>query len=201
VSTAAKQALLALLIVANAAPPAVAQLQLATIRGLVLDLEGAPVVGATVDLTDPLGGIVDSRAADAAGRFTFAAVAPGRYTLRIALDQWQPIDHPLIVEAALPVDVTLRLSLRTSVDVIVDEGMAPAPAAMRASIGGESIAQVPIRTIARGIQDVVATLPGWATEDNGLLHVRGTDDGFLYVIDGVPVYERLDQLNGLGPDL
>ena len=47
----------------------------------------------------------------------------------------------------------------------------------------------------------MATLPGWSSEDNGLLHVRGTDDGFLYVFDGVPVYERLDQLSGLGPDL
>ncbi len=58
-----------------------------------------------------------------------------------------------------------------------------------------------MRTIAKGLQEAVATLPGWATEDNGLLHVRGIDDGFLYVIDGVPVYERLDQLSGLGPDL
>ena len=199
--TLATQAFLCLLVLASAAAPAVAQLQLATVSGLVLDVDDLPVAGATVDLTDPLGGIVESRAADASGRFTFAAVAPGRYTLRIAFEQWQPIDHLLIVEAALPVEVTLRLSLRTSVDVVVDEGMAPGSPARRASIAGESIAQVPIRTIARGIQDVVATLPGWATEDNGLLHVRGTDDGFLYVIDGVPVYERLDQLNGLGPDL
>ena len=53
--------------------------------------------------------------------------------------------------------------------------------------------------MARGVQDAVATLPGWATEDNGLLHVRGVDDGFLYVIDGVPVYERLDPLSGHRP--
>ena len=52
----------------------------------------------------------------------------------------------------------------------------------------------------RSLQDAVATLPGWATEDNGLLHARGVDDGFLYVIDGVPVYERLDALNGIAPD-
>jgi len=51
------------------------------------------------------------------------------------------------------------------------------------------------------MQEAIATLPGWSTEDNGLLHVRGTDDGFLYVVDGVPVYERLDQLSGLAPDL
>jgi hypothetical protein len=30
--------------------------------------------------------------------------------------------------------------------------------------------------------------------------VRGVDDGFLYVIDGVPVYERLDGLFGVAPD-
>src|SRR5262249_9157986 len=40
----------------------------------------------------------------------------------------------------------------------------------------------------------------WAAEDNGILHARGEDDGFLYVIDGVPVYERLDPLFGLAPD-
>jgi hypothetical protein len=192
-------ALLVLLLAVAAPSAATAQLQLAVVRGIVLDVDGAPVAGAVVDLTDPLGGVVDSRTADTGGRFTFPAVAPGRYTLRIALQQWQPIEHPLTIDAALPVDVNLRLSLRTSVDVVVDQ--APGSPASRAAIAGESIAAVPLRTMARGVQDVVATLPGWATEDNGLLHVRGTDDGFLYVLDGVPVYERLDQLNGLGPDL
>jgi len=85
--------------------------------------------------------------------------------------------------------------------VIVDYGgQADSPAA-RASIAAESIAQIPVRNLNRGVQDAVATLPGWTTEDNGLLHVRGIDDGFLYVVDGVPVYERLDLLNGIGPDL
>ncbi len=81
------------------------------------------------------------------------------------------------------------------------EGARPAASiATRTSLGAESIARAPTRTGARRLQDVVATLPGWATEDNGLLHSRGVDDGFLYVIDGVPVYERLDQTSGLTPD-
>jgi outer membrane receptor protein involved in Fe transport len=194
--------LLWLLLLATAgASPASAQLQLAAIHGVVLDVDGAAVAGAIVDLTDPLGSVIASRSADSSGRFTFASVAPGRYALRIALSQWQPIEHALTIEAALPVEVTLRLSLRTSVDVVVEESGTPGSPARRTAIAGDSITQVPLRTIARGVQDVIATLPGWATEDNGLLHVRGTDDGFLYVIDGVPVYERLDQLNGLGPDL
>ena len=86
-------------------------------------------------------------------------------------------------------------------DALVVEARRPNPSvASRASIGGDSLDRVPARTRSRGLQDAVATLPGWATEDNGLLHSRGVDDGFLYVIDGVPVYERIDQLFGIAPD-
>ena len=101
---------------------------------------------------------------------------------------------------ACPSSVTLRLPPAFR-DAVVVEGARPAPSiATRTSLGAESIARTPGRAGARRLQDVVATLPGWATEDNGLLHSRGVDDGFLYVVDGVPVYERLDQTSGLAPD-
>ena len=60
--------------------------------------------------------------------------------------------------------------------------------------------RAPIRISSRGLQDAIATTPGWATEDNGLLHARGVDDGFLYVVDGVPMYERMDSAHGIAPD-
>jgi TonB-dependent receptor-like protein len=34
-----------------------------------------------------------------------------------------------------------------------------------------------------------------ATENNGLVHVRGVDDGILYVLDGVPIADRLDAVS------
>ena len=85
--------------------------------------------------------------------------------------------------------------------IVDDTNSSPTRRPRARRLRGESIARIPVRTIASGVQEAVATLPGWATEDNGLLHVRGIDDGFLYVIDGVPVYERLDPLNGMGPPL
>jgi hypothetical protein len=42
------------------------------------------------------------------------------------------------------------------------------------------------------LQKVVATTPGWRTEHDGLTHVRGVDDGILYIVDGIPVTDRLD---------
>jgi outer membrane receptor protein involved in Fe transport len=182
------------------AVPAAAQLQLATVRGVLVDPAGQPLPGATIDLTDPLGAVVASRTSDAAGRFDFARVTQGRYTLRASLRGFDSLLHPLNIESALPINLTLSMTLRTSVSVVVDEGMRSDSPTTRVSVAGPSIDAVPVRAITKGLQEVIATLPGWATEDNGLLHVRGTDDGFLYVIDGVPVYERLDQLSGLGPN-
>ena len=72
--------------------------------------------------------------------------------------------------------------------------------ATRTTIAGDAVRRAPIRISSRGLQDAVATTPGWATEDNGLMHARGVDDGFLYVVDGVPMYERMDSAHGVAPD-
>jgi outer membrane receptor protein involved in Fe transport len=104
----------------------------------------------------------------------------------------------LTVEAALPLEVVVRLPPRVTEAVQV-EGVVN-PGSTRFSLAGSSLASVPVRIRGRSLQDAIATLPGWSTEDNGLLHTRGVDDGFVYVIDGVPVYERLDALNGIAPD-
>jgi outer membrane receptor protein involved in Fe transport len=96
--------------------------------------------------------------------------------------------------------MTIRIPAVVS-DAFTVVGNQPGEATLRGSIAGESLEAIPVRSRGRGLQDAVATLPGWMTEDNGLLHSRGVDDGFLYVIDGVPVYERMDALHGFAPDL
>ena len=44
------------------------------------------------------------------------------------------------------------------------------------------------------LQELVATVVGWSAGDNGLLHARGVDDGFLFVADGIPLSDRIDSL-------
>ncbi len=191
---------IAAVLVLTLATPAVAQLQLARVSGVVVDANGQPMPSVVIELTDPLGSILDTQSSDRSGRFSFAAVTMGRYSLWARPSGVEPLVHSLRVADALPIEVTLQFPLRTALAVVVDEVITFDSPAARMSIAAETIEQVPIRNGAKGLQDVVATLPGWATEDNGLLHVRGIDDGFLYVIDGVPVYERLDQLSGVAPD-
>lgn len=194
-------ALGAALALAVAAVPASAQLQFARLEGLVLDSAGRPVSQATVALTDPLGAELRTAVTDPAGRFVLTDIAPGRYLLRAGRPGASPHDVPLDVEGAWTRTITVRLPLSFRDTLDVQASVPIESVATRASVGGDSIDALPIRNRTRGLQDLVATLPGWATEDNGLLHSRGVDDGFLYVVDGIPVYERLDQTFGLAADV
>lgn len=176
-----------------------AQLQLASVTALVVDDRG-PVANATVALTDPLGAELLVVVTDGSGRATFGAVSSGRYLLKTRAPASEPFELPLVVSGALPIEVTIRIPSAVT-DAITVHGAPLDDGAVRRSLAAESVTRIPVRARGRAMQDAITTLPGWSSEDNGLLHVRGIDDGFLYVIDGVPVYERLDALSGLAPDL
>ena len=46
----------------------------------------------------------------------------------------------------------------------------------------------------RGIEAIVASVPGFATDDNGRLHPRGSESQVQYVIDGVPITDNLSAI-------
>jgi hypothetical protein len=136
-----------------------------------------------------------------AGEFGLTNVAPGTYSLRADAPPLWALLQTLTVGGALPVQVELRMSAVLAEQIVV-QGEQPGPdsTTTRITLAGDAVRRAPARLRSRGLQDAIATTPGWATEDNGLLHVRGVDDGILYVVDGVPVYERLDGLFGVSPD-
>jgi hypothetical protein len=180
---------------------ATAQLQRTRIDGLVVDPSGVPVAGAVVVLADPLGGELRRVESSSSGAFAVIDVAPGRYALRARAHDVLSSPVSVSLEDGLPLYVVVRLSPAFREAVTVEGARTSLPVASRASLAGDSLTRMPLRQRSHGLQDAVASLPGWATEDNGLLHSRGVDDGFLYVVDGVPVYERMDQTSGLAPDV
>jgi outer membrane receptor protein involved in Fe transport len=176
------------------------QQQSAIVRGLVSDANGQPVAAAMVILFDRLGSQIASTQTESSGRFRLTDVPPGTYSLVAELPPQRSIARLITVQAALPLDVDLTLTARAAESVIVQGGTEAPAVTTRMTIAGEALRQVPSRLPSRGVPQVLATLPGWASEDNGLLHVRGVDDGVLYVEDGVPVYDRMDTLSGIAPD-
>jgi hypothetical protein len=191
-----------LLLLATAPPAAFAQLQLATIDGVVTTPDDRPAAGAAVALLDRLGNTVRSTVSSVDGKFRIAGVQPGSYSIRAEAAPFRAEVRDLQVGAALPVTVNLRMSAVAAEQVLVRASALPESGATstRVTFGGETLRDAAPRVRTRGLQDVLATVPGWGSEDNGLLHVRGVDEGVLYVVDGVPWYERFDSLFGVAPD-
>lgn len=181
---------------------ALAQLQLATIDGIVTTPDDVPAGGVAVTLLDRLGNVVRSAESSPDGKFRIAGVQPGSYSMRADATPLRAEVRDIQVGGALPVTITLRLSAVAAEQVLV---RAPALAesgatSTRVTLGGDTLRDAAPRVRTRGLQDVLATVPGWGSEDNGLVHVRGVDEGVLYVVDGVPWYERFDGLFGVAPD-
>ena len=175
--------------------------QSTVIRGVVLDATGAPAAGADVLLLDRLGLRIAAALTGTGGEFAVRGVPFGTYTIVAELGSQRSRARIVAVESALPITLELRLVPGVSETVVVQTDLPSAPSvAVRTTLAGEAVRGTPGRLRNRGVQQALATLPGWASEDNGLLHVRGVDDGFLYVEDGIPVYDRIDSTFGIAPD-
>ncbi len=182
------------------ASPAHAQLQLSVVSGRVLGPDGAPMRKARVALLDPLGQIVASVTSDDAGRYRLRSVAPGIYHLEAEAPALRSQVQRLTLLDGLPVEVDLQLSPHASESVTV-AGDASGPGGSSGTmLAGAAVRRAPAALRRNALRAAVATTPGWTSEDNGLVHYRGVDDGLLVVLDGVPVYERLDPQFGVSLD-
>ena len=182
------------------ASPAVAQLQQGTIAGSLIGPDGASINEAQITLFDQLGNAVTTVTARN-GQFRLTNVAIGKYSLKAEAAPFEAVVENLTVTDALPIRLELKLSAALAEQVnVTAETNQPVTTTTRTTLAGDAVRRAPIRISSRGLQDAIATTPGWATEDNGLMHARGVDDGFLYVVDGMPMYERMDSAHGIAPD-
>src|SRR5919106_965342 len=88
----------------------VAQQTRGTLRGLITDELGAAIVGANVTLTDA-SGVEKKTTTNGEGVYTFAGLAPGKYSLVAAAPGFAPSDikEVEISGARQSVDLTLKV--------------------------------------------------------------------------------------------
>jgi hypothetical protein len=177
-----------------------AQPRRAIIRGDVWILGGDPVAGLTVTLSAEDGRPLRQATTDAEGRFEIREVGPGTYTLASETGALRA-SYTVTIDAAPVVDAPLRLRIPGDGPLLVVAVPPDDFERAQSGLGGEILRDLPARLQTRALPQAIASLPGFAEEDNGLLHVRGVDDGVLYVEDGIPIYDRLDVAFGIPPGL
>lgn len=181
---------------------ALSQNQAGSVFGNVADQNGAAVSAANVLLMNKMTGYRSAIAAGTDGSFAFHNVPFANYELSVSSNGFAVNSRMVTISSNVPVRFDVRLAVSgTSSEVTVSDLAVQNATQTQTQISAERLRDMPLASRTRGLPSAIASTPGITTENNGLLHVRGVEDGILYVIDGVPLTDRVDLASASGPDI
>jgi len=169
--------------------------RIGTIQGTVKDPNGALVPNATVTVTQPVTAYKQTATTDAQGSFRVVNVPFNTYRIRAEASGFQPVEQNIDLESVVPLNLDLNLSLETATaNVTVTSDSVSMVESDRTSsdtdISQSSLERLVGAAPSRAIENIVASTPGFVTDDNGRMHPRGSESQVQYVVDGVPVTDN-----------
>lgn len=176
-----------------------AQGRTGTIQGTVKDPNGAVVPNARVTIKQSVTGYTQTAQTDADGTFKLVNVPFNTYTVRAEAAGFQPVEQSVDLESNIPASTDLTLAVAgTAETVTVTTSSGAEVEADRTSSDtdiSQTVLERPVSAApSRAIESIVASTPGFVTDDNGRMHPRGSESQVQYVIDGVPVTDNMSAI-------
>lgn len=170
-----------------------------TIQGQVRDSNGAAVAGAKVILSNPVTNFRASTETDATGAFKFSNVPFNHYVLRVESPGFRAAVQTVDVHSAVPAQVNFVLTVAEVAEQItvtagdsniIDADRVSADTDLNLSLLTKQLGPAP----SRGLEKMVQSAPGVVADDNGRLHVRGSESNVQTVVNGIPVTDNLSAI-------
>jgi outer membrane receptor protein involved in Fe transport len=176
-----------------------AQTRIGTVQGTVKDPNGALVPNAIVTVSQLVTGYKQIATTDAQGAFRIVNVPFNTYKVRAEATGFQPSEQNIDLESAVPLNLDFNLSLETAtanVTVTTDtSSMVETDRTSSDTDIAQAVLERPVGAApSRAIESIVASTPGFVTDDNGRMHPRGSESQVQYVIDGVPVTDNMSAI-------
>ena len=179
-----------------AASPIMAQLGNAgSIEGVIKDPSGGVVVGARVEVINPVTGFQRQATTDADGNFKFTNVPFNPYHLTVTAAGFAPFTQDVDVRSAVP--VTLQISLRinvssTSVMVEASGGdLIETEPSAHTDVDTALIEKLPLESQSSSVSSLVTVAtPGVVADSNGLFHALGDHAENSFSVDGQPITDQ-----------
>jgi hypothetical protein len=173
-----------------------AQVVTGTIIGAVTDESRAVLPGASATISSPaLPGGPSSIVTDEQGRYRFAGLAPGSYTLKIVLSGFSEYNEDLRVTAGGTIERNVSLKVATVAESITVTGQSPVVDTRSASVSATATVEVmeSLPTARTTITDYVQVMPGVAARNPGSyneqVNILGSPNNeTMYVHDGVQIH-------------
>jgi hypothetical protein len=176
-----------------------AQARIGAVQGTVKDPSGALVRDARVTVTQPVTGYTQTVQTDQQGSFKLVNIPFNTYKLRAEAPGFQSAEQSIDLESTIPANIELSLSLvgaTAAVTVtadnsaILEQDRTSSDTDLNQTLLERPIGAAP----SRAIESMVASAPGFVTDDNGRMHPRGSESQVQYVVDGVPVTDNMSAI-------
>jgi hypothetical protein len=180
-------------------PIAFGQARIGNIQGVVKDPSGALVRDAKVTVTQPLTGYAQTVQTDQQGSFKLVNVPFNTYKVVAEASGFQSAEQSIDLETAVPTNLELSLSLAgataavtvtTDNSAVLEQDRTSSDTDLNQTILDRPVGAAP----SRAIESMVASAPGFVTDDNGRMHPRGSESQVQYVVDGVPVTDNMSAI-------
>ena len=180
-------------------PTVFAQARIGSVTGVVKDPGGALVPNAQITITQPVTGYRQTTQTDAQGSFKLVNLPFNTYKVRAEANGFQPAETSIDLETTIPLNVELSLSLEQTTAAITittgDTAMLEPDRTSSDTDIAQTILERPVGAApSRAIESIVASTPGFVTDDNGRMHPRGSESQVQYVVDGVPITDNLSAI-------
>ncbi|HKG97849.1 MAG TPA: TonB-dependent receptor, partial [Pyrinomonadaceae bacterium] len=177
----------------------IAQNRVGTVQGTVKDPDGALISGATVTITQPVTGYNQSAQTNTEGAFKLVNVPFNTYKVRAEFSGFQPTEQSIDLESTVPVSLDFDLSISSTAETVtITTGNSAVLETDRTTSDtdlNQTILERPLGAApSRAIESMVASAPGFVTDDNGRMHPRGSESQVQYVVDGVPVTDNMSAI-------
>jgi len=170
-----------------------------TVQGTVKDPDGALVAGATVTIAQPVTGYKQTAQTNTEGAFKLVNVPFNTYRVQAEFSGFQPAEQSVDLESTIPLNLDFALAISATAETVtVTTNNSAVLEADRTSSDtdlNQTILERPLGAApSRAIESMVASTPGFVTDDNGRMHPRGSESQVQYVVDGVPVTDNMSAI-------
>ncbi|MFY9561171.1 MAG: TonB-dependent receptor [Terriglobales bacterium] len=165
------------------------------VTGTVVDPSGAVVVGATVEMHNPVSGFSRTTATDVRGNFSFPNVPFNPYHLTVTRKGFAPYAQDVDVRSIVPINLNINLTVTGSSETVTveaaGEDLLENTSTFHTDVDRDLFDKIPLESASSSLSSLVTlATPGVAADSNGLFHGLGDHAENSFSVDGQPITDQ-----------
>jgi hypothetical protein len=166
-----------------------------TVEGNVLDPDGKAVVGASVELHNPVSGYDAKTTTNDQGRFRFTNIPYNPYHLSVSFKGFQEFSQDLDVRSALPLSIKVSLLVAGAAASITVEAngkdLLETDSTPHTDVDRGLFGKLPLESQSSSLSSLVTLSSGGiAADSNGLFHGMGDHAENSFSVDSQPITDQ-----------